>query len=616
MNLSQLISGAGNRRWILRRTLLFFLPPALLTLALLSYLYVNERDANLQSLALSEQRNVDMTAAIVTTELSKTAEDLQMARKLVERMLPHANHSPEMNGVETLGKHFSDLSDITRKYDQVRLLDVSGMETIRINLVDGHAISVPGDKLQNKAGRYYFTAIIEMQPDAIYVSPLDLNVEHGQIEFPLKPVLRLGSKVTASDGRTMGAVILNLLGSTLFEAVHDHRFESNVSIMIVNAEGYWLHNHDAEGREWGFMMNRPHDRFQIDFPDAWKGTQEKERGQFSTPSGFVTFATISPTQTINDMVNGGMPHDALATPHDDFWKIISVVPRAQLDAYDAALVQRLSLMAITTLTLFAVIAYFFAQTQSMRQEVAKRIERLETQESLGQLANSVAHEFNNLLVPIRALSEMVMNDLPHDSSGRRRLEKVLEASLRAKNLVEGILVFGKGGGDEFGSCDITDTIAANMSLIRDTLPATVTLLEHYADNLRPANCSERQVRNILVNLVSNARDALQGHVGTITINLDMAEPPASLSRAMNLERGIEYIRLTVKDDGCGMDEKTLRQALDPFFTTKNVGEGHGLGLYQVNMLVTAAGGGLTIDSAPNVGTAATVWIPTEMKDVD
>lgn len=621
MEFSQLIIGGGNRRWVLKRALLLFLPPALLLCTVAYHLYTTERDANLNTLTLSEQASVDASNSVITAELTSAKTNLRFIRALTERLL----YPPEHNGAAhlmdrpfaTLTSHFMDMVTIERKYDQARLLDNAGREVIRINLQDDHGVLVPEDRLQDKSGRYYVNSTMALESGETYVSPFDLNVEYGEIEMPLKPMLRLGTKVEDATGRTRGMVLLNFLGETLLDSIHTLTRAGPGSLMVVNTDGFWIHNHDA-GREWGFMLGREKDRFQVDFPDAWSQISTNDNGQLRTPAGLFTFASVYPNLDYGNVMEGaGTPNGVKRMPpFDEFWKIISLIPQVHLDKINQEPKQRWSLVAGSALFLIAFIAFFIAQAQSARQEIATRMRRLETQESLGQLANGMAHEFNNLLLPIHALSEMVMNNQPKDSPSHRRLEKVVEASSRAKTLVEGILVFSKESQEEGASCDAKACISDAMTVIRNTLPSTAKLTEKYADAIPPIALNSRQLRVILVNLLSNARDALEGHVGTVTVTLDTTQPSAADSMSLGLPNDVTYARLTINDSGQGMNVRTLQQALDPFFTTKSVGEGHGLGLYQVNTLVNTAGGALSINSTPNLGTTVTVWLPLSADHMD
>lgn len=621
MNFSQLNVWDGNLRWVFQRALFLFFIPGLLVLIFTYYLYITERETNLHALALREQRSVGVSKTIINMELTSAKTRLQVIRAQSERMLYAPQHDTLLNRSDqsftSLAGHFIDLITLEQKYDQVRLLDNTGREMIRVNFKDDRVVLVPEHQLQNKSGRYYFKNTMALEAGATYVSPLDLNVEQGKIELPVKPMLRLGARIDDSTGSTRGIILLNFLGETLFDNVNKFANTDLGRLMIVNADGYWIHNQTTE-REWGFMLGHKENRFQIDFPDAWLQISINDTDQLLTPAGLFTFASIYPNLDFDKEgkdLHG--PESAIRTPSlDQFWKIISIVPQSQLDKINAELVLRWTLVGAVMLSLLALLSFFIAQMQSVRREVDKRISRLETQESLGQLANSVAHEFNNLLLPIYALSKLVMDGEPKESSAHRRLEKVVEASQRAKKLLEGVLVFGKESPDANPSCDAKTSIENALVLVRDTLPSTIRLDEDYASGVPPIAFSTKQLQIIFVNLMSNAREALEGRTGTITITLRETHTSSAESKALGLSRNVKYAHLSVSDTGCGMNEETLRQALNPLFTTKTVGEGQGLGLYQVNLMANITGGALLIESVPNIGTNATVWLPIFVAPID
>ena len=156
------------------------------------------------------------------------------------------------------------------KYDQIRFLDNKGMEIVRINYNQGEPSVIPASKLQNKADRYYFKDTIYLSKNEIFVSPLDLNVEDGQIEQPPKPVIRFGTPVYDKEGRKRGIVLLNYLASNLLGKIRDN-------MMLLNRDGYWLHGGDPPDR-WGFMYgNAP--TFATRFPSIWEKIMQKDDGK-------------------------------------------------------------------------------------------------------------------------------------------------------------------------------------------------------------------------------------------------------------------------------------------------------------------------------------------------
>ncbi len=193
-----------------------------------------------------------------------------------------------------LAGEFLTFSRFTRRFDQIRFLDESGMEIVRVNYNDGKPDIVPEVGLQSKAQRYYFLDSFNLGPRQVFVSPLDLNIEHGQIEQPLKPMIRFGLPIFDKQGKKRGVVVLNYLASELLRAFNDATLGSPSLAMLLNPKGYWLCSPTSED-EWGFMDSDHLNRcFGSDFPEAWRKISEEESGQFQNADGLFTFTTVHP----------------------------------------------------------------------------------------------------------------------------------------------------------------------------------------------------------------------------------------------------------------------------------------------------------------------------------
>lgn len=241
-----------------------------------------------------------------------------------------------------------------------------------------------------------------------------------------------------------------------------------------------------------------------------------------------------------------------------------------------------------------------------------RLAQADKMEALGNLAGGIAHDFNNMLLPILTLARMTLNDLPEGHRGRLRLQKVVEAAERARDLAARILAFGHKEDDARPEpLDLARLVRETVGLLRSTLPSTIEFLDVVDDLPGHVTGDRSQIASALMNLVGNAADALGGEVGRIEVGLSPAEivngdgfvlPPRGLGL---------YARLTVRDSGKGMDEETRERMFLPFFTTKGVGQGTGLGLAMVHGMMTRMGGGIRVESAPGQGTAFDLFFPME-----
>ncbi len=233
------------------------------------------------------------------------------------------------SGTATTRRHlagaFAYLAAHRQRYDQLRLLDASGMEIVRVNFNGGDVRVVPDEQLQDKSGRYYFDDAYRLQPGQIFVSRLDLNVERGQVERPLKPMLRVATPVSDHNGQKRGVVLLNYLGAELIAQFQEMMRDSGATPMFLNREGYWLSGPDP-AQEWGFMFGN--DRtFAKDYPAEWSAILAQEVGHIASDNGLFSFATIRPLQSGHISSTGAAaPIGASKAGLDAegyFWKIVT-----------------------------------------------------------------------------------------------------------------------------------------------------------------------------------------------------------------------------------------------------------------------------------------------------
>lgn len=198
--------------------------------------------------------------------------------------------------LDDIGKEYSYISKHKKIYDQIRLLDSEGMETIRVNFNEGVPGMVPLNELQSKKNRYYFEDCFKLDKEDIFISPFDLNIEQDNIEQPFKPMIRLGTPIFDSFGEKRGVVLVNYFGRKLLDKIRELEPVSEGETMLLNAEGYWL-LHPQPEREWGFMFNDPQRTLAVVDPVAWKQINGQDRGQIETHAGVYTFKTVFPAKT-------------------------------------------------------------------------------------------------------------------------------------------------------------------------------------------------------------------------------------------------------------------------------------------------------------------------------
>ena len=206
---------------------------------------------------------------------------------------------------------FSTLITYNPVYSQVRWVDESGMERVRVNNIDGHTVTVPPDQLQQVSSHYFFAEAMRLKPGEEYVSPLDLNVEHGQVQTPHKPVLRLATPALDAQGQARGFLIMNIAARSLLDAFSESLMEARTHGMLLNSQGYWLRSNSRED-EWGFMFGNMTSLAERN-PAAWKALGEMESGQVELADGMWTWSTAYPLKV-------GQGQDASRLP---YWFVVS-----------------------------------------------------------------------------------------------------------------------------------------------------------------------------------------------------------------------------------------------------------------------------------------------------
>ena len=236
-------------------------------------------------------------------------------------------------------------------------------------------------------------------------------------------------------------------------------------------------------------------------------------------------------------------------------------------------------------------------------------------EAIGTLAGGIAHDFNNIVAAILGNAELARQDCAGNENALESVEEIRKAAARARHLVEQILSFSRRQPTALKAIALAPVIDETLHLLRATLPARITL-EAVCDSGVPQVLADAtQIEQVLLNLVTNAVQAMGSRQGHIAIRLDATTSEAMLLQGqttllqLHAKRPGHLVRLAVKDDGPGMDAATISRVFEPFFTTKPVGEGTGLGLSVAHGIVQKHEGTIRVHSQPGQGTTFTVYLP-------
>lgn len=247
--------------------------------------------------------------------------------------------------------------------------------------------------------------------------------------------------------------------------------------------------------------------------------------------------------------------------------------------------------------------------EAQRRHIEAQMRDVQKMESLGTLAGGIAHDFNNILSAILGYAELAKIVAPTGSEVKKYASEIANAGNRAKELVQQILLFSRQGRTEKGPIDVRRVVNEALKMMRATLPANIEFIVTGPSELPPVFANEIHIHQIVVNLCTNAYHAMRPDGGRLTVSMaetSIEERDASSFSGMKPGK---YLRLCVADSGCGIPPEQLSRIFDPYFTTKPIGEGTGLGLSTIHGIVTDHGGTVKVYSQVGVGSTFQVFLP-------
>lgn len=250
----------------------------------------------------------------------------------------------------------------------------------------------------------------------------------------------------------------------------------------------------------------------------------------------------------------------------------------------------------------------FALDVTELRRLEATVRRSEQLDALGKLAGGVAHDFNNLLSVIRICGSFLAEEALLSPTGRRDLEELIRASVRATELTQHLLAYGRRQVLQPQLMDVRTLVERSAGLLSRILGEDVRLDVALCAAPAYVMADEAQLERVLINLVTNARDAMPTG-GTVDIRVELGDPEAAVRDAYPDLMPGAHVRLSVRDSGVGMDAATKARVFEPFFTTKGAGRGTGLGLASAYGVVRQSGGQIVVDSELGVGSTFHVFLP-------
>ncbi len=490
---------------ILSLFLVIFLCVGALLAGIITIVYQLQTDGYIDRLKNHETFAVRVEGNIIDDIFEEIISDLQV---LSQQPTLHSFLTQGQDQfLKIVEQEYLILSQAKKDYDQIRFLDARGMEVVRVDYNRGNPTVVPKTKLQNKFKRYYFADTFALGRGKIFISPLDLNIEHGQIEKPLKPMIRFGIVVFDKNGEKRGIVLLNYLGANLLKKLEQASEAMYGQPLLINRDGYWLLGPQSDDA-WGFMLdNRKDKKLPTQFPLSASAITNKTEGQLINNEGMFSFTTIYPLKRGQQSSTGAdkafAQSDKQISADQYHWKLVSHINRNELDGYSFDLLFNLSLLGATLFLLTALASWLIAGSITR-----KRLHRAEL--------FHMAH-FDTLTgLPNRTLYYDRLNQTFESSKRHRRRFAILYVDL-----------------DDFKQVNDTMGHSAGDMVLK-------TVSRRMLDIVRKSDTVGRMGGDefmIILNDISQADDAemvAQKLLSTLTIPVDIGEQKATVGACIGL----------------------------------------------------------------------------------
>lgn len=463
------VASIGVGRLVLKRFLVFFLLLMIVFFSVSLPIYLQYKEGVQEQLLANEEISVASAVQMFQKEMYEQLHmlDLIIRTQALREYLAEGTVEQRIH-VEKL---FESIATSFHRFDQIRLLDNTGLEKIRVNLVESKGQPISQKDLQSKADRYYFQATKHMQPGQIYISAMDLNVEHGVIEEPYKPTLRFSTPLINAQGNQAGVLVINYLVKGMlvrFRQLMNQRV--NQQGMLLDSQGYWLSNHDRSN-EWGADLGRPDHGFAQLFPNAWPVVAANESGVLETKQGVFRYQSVEPLNFVDSQpAHFRMEHHPLITQEsyaNTNWKLVVFLPRDVIDSHSflnqplGRTVLALFILMIGVLAFLG--AYLAVQRQLRLQKEQQERTLLERQASIDvltgmrnrrsfyelgevELKRALRHKVPLVALMLDADYFKKVNDTYGHAVGDlvlKDLAKIMTETLREVDLL------GRVGGEEF-----------------------------------------------------------------------------------------------------------------------------------------------------------------------
>lgn len=416
------------------KLLLFFPVLFLLSFAVVGAVaFINFSRLSDDNILKSDFESVEVRRQQIETFLTDRKGDILLISQLdsLQRLINDSEEEARIITQRSLQQDFLALAKSRQIYDQIRYLDETGQEIVRVDTEGNNSYVVASPQLQNKKDRYYFTDTIKLQSGQLFVSSLDLNIENGEIEIPYQPMLRYSTPVFDNSGTLRGLVIINVQAGYFLKKIHT---ENQGSLhLLINQDGYYLY-HPQPDKTWGFMLETDEGVFK-DFPHLADQIISQGKGFLfdEQTQNYVSFATLN----LNNIYN---KTNILSDNSDDYWIVISLKSKADIiDNYITSTLYEFIAIIIIVFIIVIVIVLTIVRSITKRfnslQKGIKIIKQgnfdyrlvVDRHDELGE----ISRDFNDMSIAIQESRSGIDKKVHQQTKDIKQKQKTLEQQQKA-----------------------------------------------------------------------------------------------------------------------------------------------------------------------------------------
>jgi signal transduction histidine kinase len=564
-----------------------------MTGALLWLFHQNEASFSRSALIDAAQEEIDRDGLEDNLELRRVFGDLSFLVAEVERIL--SQDEPVTSLTESI-QNFTNSSPI---FDQIRYLDATGQEMLRVNLnAENQAVLVAASQLQDKSDRYYFLESIGLPRGAFFVSALDLNIENDRIEQPLKPMLRFCASVRGPGGKVEGVIVLNFLAKRLLQNY------AHEDLMHVDSLGDWMQGGATEDR-WGRQLG--HGRsFSTTYPEAWAAIHREGKGLFEFEGSLFLANQV--------LVAGSLNNPSLNTKDLPFWYVVRYFE--DFDEASGVTKHRVQLFRIFLLAIIVwlMVSLWIARllcqrSQAFHEMKVAKLEAESANKAKSQFLAAMSHEIRTPMNGVIGMAQ-ILEFTELNAEQKEFVEIIKSSGDTLLTVIDDILNYSKLEAGrlmiEVISLDPSEIIRKTVQLLNAHAQEKGLALEcQFEASLPPAiDGDPTRFQQILYNLIGNAIKFTEK--GSVQIR----------AASESSDAGKQWLRVDVIDSGIGMTSEQLKILFQPFTQadnsiTRRFG-GTGLGLTISQRLAELMGGRIDVTSEYGVGSTFTLRLPLDV----